>query len=323
MQLANTQGIQVFTINKDNLNAIMPSLQIRSEIKTDIANAINAEREIIVPQQEISVNDWRGLGYLAMNQLTGEAAYIISGGFAGGDSTIPLTTFIKAKALSVNVSVNQEISYIESSVERDSEWFPGADNEFGTTDDVRLFTAIEYSVSQPVWSPPNTRCESISGSFYAPHFDIAAPLLEIAGMTDKKLTPNLTVGNMVINSGSGSYGRISRGFVSTLDDYIQLLKDKNMTPTISSAYRTWYHNCELRPTGCCESGQTTGCNQSIPKCAATTSNHMDGIAADVVVVGTSQNMSLALDFAKEMFALGGVGKYSNRVHVDFGGYRRW
>jgi uncharacterized protein YcbK (DUF882 family) len=119
---------------------------------------------------------------------------------------------------------------------------------------------------------------------------------------DKKLTPNLKVSDMVINSGSSSYGRISRGFVGALEDYIQLLKDNNMTPIITSAYRTWYHNCELISQG-----------------AVNNSNHIDGIAADVKV--GDENVSVALGIAKEMFW--GVGKYSNRVHVDFGEARTW
>jgi len=135
-----------------------------------------------------------------------------------------------------------------------------------------------------------------------------APIVDLTGVMDKNLTRNLKVSDMVINSGSSTYGRISVGFATALDYYIQALRDiLKLEPTTSSVYRTWYHNCELDGS-------------------VINSNHIDGIAGDVKVGSAKQPDAAAI--ALGMFGpLGGIGfmKYKSKgfVHVDFGRPRKW
>jgi hypothetical protein len=85
--LANLQGLKTFRINSSNLSTILPILQVSEEVKSDISNAINAGKEILIPERELRLNDWNGVGYIVTNPTTGAGAYMISGGIAGGAGT--------------------------------------------------------------------------------------------------------------------------------------------------------------------------------------------------------------------------------------------
>ncbi len=88
--LANQQGLRIYIVSSANLSAVLPFLEVSDEVKADIINAINAGKEIIIPQREIQVNDWSGAGYVISDPVTGAGAYLISGGIAGGSTTQPL-----------------------------------------------------------------------------------------------------------------------------------------------------------------------------------------------------------------------------------------
>lgn len=87
LQLASANGIPIQNINTTNIGEILPTLQVSSEIKTDIQNAVNAGREVTIPQTNVQINDWNGVGYIAKDPLTGSGTYMITGGLAGSDST--------------------------------------------------------------------------------------------------------------------------------------------------------------------------------------------------------------------------------------------
>lgn len=84
IQTANSQGIPIYQVRRDNIAQILPLLQVSSDVKNDIRNAINAGMVVTIPKTDITLNDWTGAGYIVMNPETGEAGYMISGGIAGG-----------------------------------------------------------------------------------------------------------------------------------------------------------------------------------------------------------------------------------------------
>jgi len=84
LQIANNQGIPIYTVNGSNADTILPQLQVGADVKADIANAVNAGKEVTVPQTNITFNDWKGCGYIIINPDTGSGAYMISGGLSGG-----------------------------------------------------------------------------------------------------------------------------------------------------------------------------------------------------------------------------------------------
>jgi|GEM_PF-1161843 len=83
MKIANDQGIPIYTVNQANVDTILPQLQIGSEVKSDIQNAVNAGKVVTVPKSNISYNGWIGCGYIITNPETGGGAYMISGGTNG------------------------------------------------------------------------------------------------------------------------------------------------------------------------------------------------------------------------------------------------
>jgi len=88
-EFANSNGIPLYHINKNNFSTVLPKLQISAETKNDVQNAINSGKEVSIPQREVTKDGWTGAGYLVIDPNTGAGAYMMSGGFAGGGFTLP------------------------------------------------------------------------------------------------------------------------------------------------------------------------------------------------------------------------------------------
>lgn len=84
LQLANDQGMPIYTINQSNINAILPQLQHDGGTISDIQNAVNAGKEVTVSKADVTFNGWTGCGYIIVDPVTGAGAYMISGGMNGG-----------------------------------------------------------------------------------------------------------------------------------------------------------------------------------------------------------------------------------------------
>ncbi|WP_281184599.1 transglutaminase family protein [Trichlorobacter lovleyi] len=87
LQMAKETGTPIYSINSANINDTLPLLNQSPQIKTDIQNAITAGRVVTIPASAVTLNEWHGTGYMARNPNTGEGAYIISNGYAGGGSS--------------------------------------------------------------------------------------------------------------------------------------------------------------------------------------------------------------------------------------------
>jgi hypothetical protein len=83
LQIANDQGIPIYTVSQSNINTVLPQLQIDADVKADIQNAVNAGKEVTVSKTNINFNGWTGCGYIIIDPLTGVGAYMISGGMSG------------------------------------------------------------------------------------------------------------------------------------------------------------------------------------------------------------------------------------------------
>lgn len=86
---ANRYGIKVYTINQDNVDSIISKLEYNSEKKKEIKNLINDGKIITIPKLNIPLYGWYGTGYIVENPDDGTAAYMISGGLAGGQVVNP------------------------------------------------------------------------------------------------------------------------------------------------------------------------------------------------------------------------------------------
>ncbi len=84
MQICNQQTVSLVSINKENIAALLPTLPVDKNVKQDIANAINQDLIVKIPNQAMVYQDWQGSGYIKENPETGEAGYMLSGMIAGG-----------------------------------------------------------------------------------------------------------------------------------------------------------------------------------------------------------------------------------------------
>lgn len=87
LQQANTLSMPVYIITSQSIGQILPLLQVSSSIKSEIQNATNAGLIVIIPQTEITLNNWNGTGYIVQNPETLGGAYKISGGINGGSTS--------------------------------------------------------------------------------------------------------------------------------------------------------------------------------------------------------------------------------------------
>jgi hypothetical protein len=91
-QVVNAQSQTVTTIDKSNIDSILPTLTLDDSIKEDITNSVNQNYTIRIPQSgtDISYQDWSGIGYLKENAETGESGWMLTGMIAGGMTALTL-----------------------------------------------------------------------------------------------------------------------------------------------------------------------------------------------------------------------------------------
>jgi len=77
-------SLPMYQINSGNAEAALPLLQIDLEAKANIVAALNAGKYVLANGQEIEREYWQGSGYIIRDALTGEGAYLITGGLNGG-----------------------------------------------------------------------------------------------------------------------------------------------------------------------------------------------------------------------------------------------
>lgn len=81
---AMSQGIPVYRVTSANSGAVLPLLALSSAVKSDIATALNQGKTVLVPERNVNLGTWVGVGYIIQDETTGAGAYLISGGLAGG-----------------------------------------------------------------------------------------------------------------------------------------------------------------------------------------------------------------------------------------------
>jgi len=91
LKYANQQGVPIYTIDSTNIGQLLPAIQVSSEIKMEIQNAINAGKKVVISQTELQYYEWSGVGYVVLDTTTGAGAYMISGGLSGGGTAKVLT----------------------------------------------------------------------------------------------------------------------------------------------------------------------------------------------------------------------------------------
>ena len=90
---ANEVGIPIYLINQDNIDKV--SLSIPYDAMEEIRGYVELGYEAIVPQREVSIMDWHGVGYVIRDPETYAGRYMINGGYGGGTFKEKIEEFLE------------------------------------------------------------------------------------------------------------------------------------------------------------------------------------------------------------------------------------
>jgi hypothetical protein len=85
LAIASAQGQRIYRVTAENVDTVLPVLNIGTEVKDEIRAAVAVGQVATVSQENISVGGWTGVGYIIADPETGAGAYRISGGSNGGE----------------------------------------------------------------------------------------------------------------------------------------------------------------------------------------------------------------------------------------------
>lgn len=83
---SNRAGVPIYEITQSNMSQVLPLLQQSADFKTDVQNAVAAGKSVITSGRDVALGAYTGTGYIVLDPATGEGAYLISGGLAGGST---------------------------------------------------------------------------------------------------------------------------------------------------------------------------------------------------------------------------------------------
>lgn len=113
LTVAEENNIEILAINNDNKNTELTKISnvIDNSSYNEIVNELNNNENILVliPSENINVNEWNGTGYILLDTETGVGTYRLSEGISGGRTTTAVT-------LAYLVTVISDASSISSSV---------------------------------------------------------------------------------------------------------------------------------------------------------------------------------------------------------------
>lgn len=96
LQTAAENRIPIYSVGQRNVDRVLPLLAIDEGTKREISEAVADGLTVTVPQRDVTIGGWTGIGYVVSDDETGAAAYRISGGANGG-----VRKFIKELATAV------------------------------------------------------------------------------------------------------------------------------------------------------------------------------------------------------------------------------
>lgn len=86
LDIAHKEGIASRFICKENLEDELSLCNVSDSVKNEVRNFVNQGFVIEIVPETLTIGDWTGTAYIAINLNNGSASYMISGGNAGGSS---------------------------------------------------------------------------------------------------------------------------------------------------------------------------------------------------------------------------------------------
>ena len=103
LQIANTQGQRIYTITSNNVDSVLDLIDVGSEVKNDIRNAISNGDVAIIHQEAIDYQEFYGYGYILVDLETGSGAYKISGGGNGAQLGVAIGLSLSVWLISIMI----------------------------------------------------------------------------------------------------------------------------------------------------------------------------------------------------------------------------
>ncbi|OBP16175.1 hypothetical protein A5320_01790 [Rheinheimera sp. SA_1] len=111
LRFAANHEIPIYSITTANAATVLPQLDLPTELKNSLQQAVNAGRHVITPQRQLKVGKWLGLGYIVLDPTTGAAGFMINGGQAGGRQN-----FTPMDLPTTNRTLLQDVGYAISAI---------------------------------------------------------------------------------------------------------------------------------------------------------------------------------------------------------------
>src|SRR6185295_12551137 len=106
--LAHAQGLTVYDLTEANVEDVLPGLPLDEGVKAEIRDATARGLLARVPEAELTHQAWTGVGYLLLDEASGEAAYQLQGGHSGG-VTAPAVTEIPAEIVDPLIEMEEDL----------------------------------------------------------------------------------------------------------------------------------------------------------------------------------------------------------------------
>ncbi len=87
LQYAADNNVPIHYITRENLESEISQISFSEQLINEIRYAVNSGKVIVIPEREIDINQWSGVGYMVLDPDTCACGYMISGGMAGGAMT--------------------------------------------------------------------------------------------------------------------------------------------------------------------------------------------------------------------------------------------
>lgn len=85
LQLANSQGIPIYTIDQSNASTLIPALNVFPSVQETVQEDVDAGYTIVIPADTLVMNLWAGSVWIDQN--ANGTGYLIEGGMFGGSTT--------------------------------------------------------------------------------------------------------------------------------------------------------------------------------------------------------------------------------------------
>ena len=111
IQYAVQNDIPMHVIAKANLTEELAALRVSEQVKQEVRSAVNSGKLVIIPEEELSINQWNGVGYMVLDTDTYACGYMIAGGLSGGAMTMGemLSEYIQYVVIGAITTVLTEI----------------------------------------------------------------------------------------------------------------------------------------------------------------------------------------------------------------------